>query len=145
MTSEIQLRHFANQQGSAQISLQCLYKTLSFLSGGPMHSSNSTNAEAQLSAEWSELNFTAGGMRVCDCSGLLRCPGHAYSVAGPWTTTEGKRASAPCPKPNPRLFTYFFLFSPSSRLFFLCSLSASLRLSPSPPSFSTVKRAEEID
>lgn len=145
MTSEIQLSHFSSQQGPAQISLQCLYKTLGFLSGSPMHSSNSTNAEAQLSMGWSGVNFTAGRMRVCNCSGLFHCPGHAYSVAGPWATTEGERASAPCPNPNPRLFTYFFLFSLSFRLFFFCSLSASLCLSPSPRSFSTVKRAEEID
>lgn len=111
MTSEIQLCHFGSQQGPLQISLQCLYKTLGFLSGGPVHSSNGTIAEAQLSMRWSGVNFTAGRMRVCDCSGLLHYPGHAYSVAGPWATTEGERASPPCPKPNPRLFTYSFLFS----------------------------------
>lgn len=137
---------FGSRQGLVQISLQCLYKALGFLSGGPVHSSNSTNAEAQLSMGWSGVNFTAGRMRACDCSGLLHYPGHAYSVAGPWATTEGERASPPCPKPNPRLFTYFSFFS----LFLLAALflsltfyfSVSLFLSPS---FSTVKRAEEID
>lgn len=144
MTSEILLCHFGSQQGPAQISLQRLYKTLGFLSEGPMHSSNSTNAGAQLSLGWSGVNFTAGRMRVCDCSGLLHYPGHAYSVAGPWATTEGEGASAPCPKPNPRLFTYFFLFSLSLSALFL-SLPLCLSVSSSPTSFPTVKRAEEID
>lgn len=40
-----------------------------------------------------------------------------------------KRANAPSPKPNPRLFTYFFLFTPSSELFSFTPLSASLALS----------------
>lgn len=130
MTSEIQLCHFGSQQGSVQVSSQCLYKTLGFLSGGPLHSSNSNNAEAQLSMGWSGLNFTAGRMRVCDCSGLLHYPVHAYSVAGPWATTEGERASAPCPKPNPRLFTYFFLFtlSPLSSFSFVHSLHLCVSL-----------------
>lgn len=55
-----------------------------------MHSSNSTNAEAQLSMGWSGVNFTAGRIRDCDCSVLLHYPGHAYSVAGPWAATEGE-------------------------------------------------------
>lgn len=144
MTSEIQRCHFTSQQGPAQIPLQCLYKTLGFLSGGPMHSSNITNTEAQLFG-WSGVNFTAGRMRVCDCSGIHHYPGHEYSVAGPTATTEGERASASCPNPNRRLFTYFFLFPLSSQLFFLpltLCFAVSLSLSPS---FSTVKRAEEID
>lgn len=144
MTSEIQLCRFGSQQATVQISLQCLYKTLGFLRGGPMHSSNSTNAEAQLSMGWSGVNSTTGRIRVCDCSGLLHYPVHAYSVAGPWATTEEReRASAPCPKPNPKLFTYFFLFPHSTLLFF--SVPASLCLASSSPSFPTVKRAEAID
>lgn len=136
MTSE---SLFDRQQGPALISLQCLYKALGFLSGGPMHSSNSTNTEAQLSMGWSGVNFTAGETSVCDCSGLLLYPGHAYSAAGPWAATEGQRASAPCPKPNPRLFTFFSFFSLPSQLFFFCTLPCVSLLLP------TVKRAEEID
>lgn len=135
MTSEIRLCHFGSQQGPVQISLQSLYKTLGFLSGGPIHSSNSTNTEAQLSMGWSGVNFTAGRMRVCNCSGLLHYPGHAYSVAGPWAATEGERTSALCPKPKPRLFTYFFLFSLALSLLsalFLSLSSLLLCLSPSP-------------
>lgn len=135
MTSEIQLCHFDSQQPTVQITLQCSYKTLGFLRGGPMHSSNSSNTGAQLSMGWSGVNFTVGRIRVCNCSELLHCPWHAYSVAGPWATTEGERASAPCPKPNPGLFTYFFLL-PHSPLFLFLSLFASLCLASSSPSFS---------
>lgn len=56
-----------------------------------MHSSNSTNTEAQLTMGWSGVNFTAGRMRDRDCSGLFHYTGHAYLVAGPLATTEGER------------------------------------------------------
>lgn len=81
----------------------------SFLSGGLVHSSKNTNIAAQLSTGLSGVNFTAGRTKAYNCSGIVCYPGHAYSVAGPW-------ASAPCPKPNPQLFTCFFLF-PHSILF----------------------------
>lgn len=96
-----------------------------------MHSSNSTNMEAQLSMGWSGLNFSARGMRVCDCSELLQYPGHAYSVAGPWASTDGGSVSAPSLKPNPGLFTYFFLFSPSSEVSFFPFSLPPWHLSPS--------------
>lgn len=98
-----------------------------------MHSSNSSNMEAQFSVGRSGVNFTAERMSDCDCSELHRYPGHVYSVAVPWVILfyffKWKRANAPSPKPNPRLFTYFFLFTPSSELFSFTPLSASLALS----------------
>lgn len=139
MTSEIQLCHFDSQQPTVQITLQCSYKTLGYLRGGPMHSSNSSNAEAQLSMGWSGVNFTVGRIRVCNCSELLHCPWHAYSVAGPWATTEGDRASAPCPKPNPRTF-HLFLSPPSLPAF---SLSLTLCFSVSRFLFSVFLDREE--
>lgn len=75
----------------------------SSLSEGLVHSSKNTNIAAQLSAGLSEVNFTPGRIKAYNCSGILCYPGHAYSVAGPW-------ARAPCPKPNPQLFTCFFLY-----------------------------------
>lgn len=91
-----------------------------------MHLSSSTNTEAHVSVGWSGLNFTAGGMRVCDCSGLLCYPKHAYSVAGPSATTE--RESASCLKLNLTVFTFFFpstfsfepFFSHALRIFLHC-------------------------
>ena len=120
MTSEIQLCHFGSRQGPSQISLQCLYKTFGFLSGGPVHSSNSTNTEAQLSMGWSGVNFTAGRMRACDCSGLLRYPGHAYSVAGPWATAEGEGSERSMSESKSQTFHLFLsLLSPPLNSFFL--------------------------
>lgn len=120
MTSEIQLCHFGSQQGLTQISSQCLYKTRGFLGAGPMRLSNSTNAEALLSMGRSGVHFTAGRMRVCDCSGLLHFPGHAYSVAGPRATTEGERERAMSETKSQTFHRFLSLLSPLSALFLLC-------------------------
>lgn len=109
----------------------------SFLSGGLVHSSKNTNIVDQLSMGPSGVNFTAGRTKAYNCSGIVCYPGHAYSVAGPW-------ASAPCPKPNPQLFTCFFLYPHSILFLFIpaCCFPSSHFLSTS---FSSVERAEEID
>lgn len=125
VTSEI------SQQATMQLFLWCF----SSLSGGLVHSSKNTNIAAQLSTGLSGVNFTAGRIKACNCSGIVCYPGHAYSVAGPW-------ARAPCPKPNPQLFTCFFL-CPQWILFLfipICFFPVSHFLSPSS---SSVARAEE--
>lgn len=127
VTSEI------SQQATVQLFLWCF----SSLSGGLVHSSKNTNIAAQLSTGLCGVNFTAGRIKACNCSGIACYPGHAYSVAGPW-------ARAPWPKPNPQLFTCFFL-CPQWILFLfipVCFFPVSHFLSPS---YSSVERAEEID
>lgn len=95
VTSEI------SQQATMQLFLWCF----SSLSGGLVHSSKNTNIAAQLSTGLSGVNFTAGRIKACNCSGIACYPGHAYSVAGPW-------ARAPCPKTKSPTF-HLFLSLPS--------------------------------
>lgn len=102
-----------------------------------MHSSKNTNIAAQLSTGLSGVNFTAGRIKACNCSGIACYPGHAYSVAGPW-------ARAPWPKPNPQLFTCFFLCPSMNSVPFHSRLLLPCVSLPF-PSFSSVERAEEID
>lgn len=98
-----------------------------------MHSSNSSNMEAQFSVGRSGVNFTAERMSDCDCSELHRYPGHVYSVAVPWvilffffSMEESERS-----KSETQSQTFHLFLSLHSLLwaFFLYPLSASLTLS----------------
>lgn len=103
----------------------CLW-CFSFLSAGLVRSSKNTNITAPLSVGLSGVNFTAGRTEAYNCCGTVCYLGHAYSASGPW-------ACAPCPKPNPQLFTCFFLYPHSILFLFIppCCFPASRFLSTS--------------
>lgn len=114
---------YGHQQATVQISLQCLYKTLGFLSGDLVHSSKKT----KLSIGWSGVNFTAGRIRTCDCTGLLHYPWHAYSVAWALGGHRGRESERSMMATKSRTFHVFL--SPSS-LWSALFLSLSFCLFP---------------
>lgn len=96
-----------------------------------MHSSNSTNTEAQLSMEWPGVNFTAGRMRVAIALGSSTTRDMHIQYLGPGGPQKERERVLHVRNQIPD-FSPISLASPSSRLLFFRSLSASLCLSPSP-------------